>query len=234
MKRRAAEDPDFPVYLFTGSASLGGAPIPGNQQVRIVREIDADTVEVMTQDGYTFTVSRTNLEKYNPRKERAKQTMKEAIREGDAELVEYYLEVEGIEPTPFIMGAASKGNASILKLLLRKGGDPNASNSGGISALRFCSTVTCNVKCVNILLEAGARDDNALLGAVRTAISSLLIQQEDEDARQEEVFQNAMQIAFQLRSFNPSTLDEARALVQEALARSPQPEKLRLLEQTLA
>jgi hypothetical protein len=77
-----------------------------------------------------------------------------------------------------------------------------------------------------MLVDAGARDDQALVGATQTALSSLEI---DEDPRMEELFRNALEIIKILKP-NSSTLDECRALVRSS---GVQGEKLSQLEEAL-
>jgi hypothetical protein len=218
MKRRAEEGVDLPIFIYRSDR--------GEQRVKIIREIDATLVEVQTEEGFHIQVPRNSLERDNPRREQTRRNVREAIRENDEGLFQYYLQNEVVNPSDFVLAAVTQGRNQILRMLLDRGANPNARNSGGISALRFCSAVTCNVRCVRMLVDAGARDDQALVGATQTALSSLEI---DEDPRMEELFRNALEIIKILKP-NSSTLDECRALVRSS---GVQGEKLSQLEEAL-
>lgn len=119
-----------------------------------------------------------------------------AWRAGDEELFSYFVLQQNVDPTPFLWKISPQyGNCRKLKFLLDLGANPNVQSTGGMSLLKYYAQVSANVDCVRFLLQAGARDNSALKGVVRTAASSLYLEGESEP-----LYTNARAIVIMLRS----------------------------------
>jgi hypothetical protein len=180
------------------SSSSCGAP----QLVTIVRSIGPQIVLIRLQ-GQEIQVPRSSLQPVSQIRLNAEEEARRAWNSEDYEVFEHLVRTYGVDPNPFLWRASLQQ----LKLLLKLGANPNRLNHAGLSLLRIEAQVGARVEIVRLLLEAGARDPSALPGTVRTAISALFLEENEEP-----LFTNALATIALLRMVASSQeLEAARA-----------------------